>query len=179
MKPNGRRRWRKWAKRWRRGQTLAKADAILRRAKSIPLPSLSGAVAKKAKRSLPPPATRPFDPRSLVGMSQRRRKQLFHQLFDTQTDPETIYSGTWSQGGLRIGERLRPCPGCCGCKSKPAIKRALKRAGHSVYASLLKHGQAWICGKLIITIATNSINQIHTGRNHCDGSGILSAKRSK
>jgi hypothetical protein len=79
----------------------------------------------------------------------------------------------------RIGERLRSCPGCCACKSKPATKRALKRAGHPVCASLLKHGQAWICGKLIITIATNSINQIHTGRNHCDGSGILSAKRSK
>ena len=158
MKPNGRRRWRKWAKRWRRGQTLARADAILRRAKSVPLPGLSGAVAKKAKRSLPPPATCPFNPRSLVGMSQRRRKQLFHQLFDTQTDPETIYSGTWSRGGLRIGERLRPCLGCLECEPKDCDGCGF---------SLGSGEDCEVCD-------AHAIDRYVMG---CNGSGILPAKR--
>lgn len=102
MKANGRRRWRRLARKHRQKCAHDAMRAVY---------SVSQAMKDRRTgyelKPLPPPV---FSPRSLVGMSQRRRKQLYHQLFDTQTDPETIYSGTWSRGGLHIGERLRPCP---------------------------------------------------------------------
>jgi len=176
VKPNGRRRWRKRAKSLRYGLKHGWPEVL-----EWSTPKVRADLLRPRKHHsslpLPPPATHPFDPRSLVGMSEARKRSLFGREVDALPTDQRSANLVRLYHKYRIGERLRPCPGCCACKSKPAIKRALKRAGHSVYASLLKHGQAWICGKLIITIATNSINQIHTGRNHCDGSGILPAKR--
>lgn len=106
---NGMRAWRRAARKWRHKQN---------RRSGAPRADGSGRWYRRQRawfRQRPAVPHRPFTPRSLVGMSQRRRKQLYHQLFDTQTDPETIYSGTWSRGGLHIGERLRPCPGCTAC----------------------------------------------------------------
>ena len=60
-------------------------------------------------------AARPFTSRSLVGMTMGARKRAWemmgYQCFD-----------------LRIGERLRPCPGCPQCTDDPLrIVRALSR----------------------------------------------------
>jgi hypothetical protein len=68
---------------------------------------------------LPP---KPFAPRSLVGMSQRHRKALFHREFDAARETEGDNKGTVSMfvadallAKYRIGQRLRPCPGCLAC----------------------------------------------------------------
>lgn len=115
---------------------------------------------------------RPFTPRSLVGMSQAHRKWLAMFKSIGQRTDYRVECALY-----RVGERLRPCPGCCACKSKPVTQRILKRAGHPLYAKLVKPGEAWVCGALIMTEVWSSPGPIHTTLKHCDGSGVLPANR--
>ena len=57
-------------------------------------------------------------PRSLVGMSQRRRKEMFHVEFEAAREKDGTVSMFVADALLskyRIGQRLRPCPGCAEC----------------------------------------------------------------
>ena len=107
MSPNGRRAWRKWVRR-----------QDLRRKHKQPKGSVCR-MARQARRHIPlvPGVVlpKPLTARSLVGMTMGARKRAWemmgYQCFD-----------------LRIGERLRPCPGCPQCTDDPLrIVRALSR----------------------------------------------------
>ena len=53
----------------------------------------------------------PFTPRSLVGMTQGARKRKVWAAY------QTGISESWSRlcAAYRIGQKLRPCPGCVQC----------------------------------------------------------------
>ena len=150
MKSNGRRRWRKWARKvrdedarrsWPPGFIWSFANAgYLRRhnANGYAVPRSLVAVEIPAK---------PFAAMSLVGMTMGARKRWARN--DTPLKPE--YQGTkessakhrsnrylWSvmhrqgtgqilyaaaRAKYRIGERLRPCPGCNQCGPTIEVER--------------------------------------------------------
>lgn len=134
MKPNGRRRWRKWAKRaldasrrvWQR-----KNWNKWRRHRDE-------AVAHGPRGEIPP---RPFSPRSLVGMSQGARKRawvagrLDRMLFPygVTTDAcEMQSSYSWSEIRASrpfLGERLRPCPNPWRSKEDGCVLRECHGSG--------------------------------------------------
>jgi len=156
MKPNGRRRWRKWAK-GRRVKMHAHHRALY-----------TGARMRKAQPiELAPLPPRPFSPRSLVGMSQGSRKRAawdhaatMHVLRD-HSDPDQLINPEvdaeqerrWSENlkaarrHYRIGERLRPCQGCAACL---------------------------VC----IACENGTCKRRHLKNQHCDGSGVLPARKS-
>lgn len=151
---NGRRAWRRWAKRmrWRVYRKFPSGAQSRRHPASNPF----GVV--RAVADVPP---KPFAARSLVGMTSGARKRLYFSgrmtafLFGTgewthQTEMEYAYS--WQeQRAARpfLGERLRPClikgwP-CKNCA--PGSKR-------ECYAVIYR-------------------------KNPCDGSGVLPARKSR
>ena len=87
---------------------------------------------------------KPFTPRSLVGMTQGAKKRAIRRCEQLDLDP---VHRLW----FRLGQRLRPCPGCHTCM--PGVK-------------------GWHIDKVrgrfkMPTIAWS-----------CDGSGVLPARRS-
>jgi len=94
MRPNGRRSWRKWVRR-----------QDLRRKHKQPKGSVCR-MARQARRHLPlvpgVVPSEPFTARALVGMTMGARKRAWEMMGYLRSD-------------LRIGERLRPCPGCFDC----------------------------------------------------------------
>ena len=133
MTPNGRRRWRAYTKKCRYRSR--------REGKRLEL-SAAQMMARHPGRKLYPLPARPFTARSLVGMSQSARKRairaLFVELVFTSqgtaiepTDKGSRWFHLWCRGSgdaasrdpeyaalrakYRIGERLRPCPGCMEC----------------------------------------------------------------
>lgn len=53
---------------------------------------------------------KPFIPRSLVGMTQGARKRRARKVAQARgLKPYMLHEE------YRIGQRLRPCPGCCSC----------------------------------------------------------------
>lgn len=113
MSPNGRRAWRRWAKK--------RLDIVDGFVSSAWLDVQYWNKWRRHRKSLNPHRTigllppKPFTARSLVGMTMGARKRAWemmgYQCFD-----------------LRIGERLRPCPGCPQCTDDPLrIVRALSR----------------------------------------------------
>ena len=132
MSPNGRRAWRKWVRR-----------QDLRRKHKQPKGSVCR-MARQARRHIPlvPGVVlpKPLTARSLVGMSMGARKRIAWREYlawcRKNLDRELLKSATidtWDEKGLeegyqrglqaqrevrtkhRIGERLRPCPGCMEC----------------------------------------------------------------
>ena len=108
MSPNGRRAWREWVRRQN-----------LRRKHKQPKGSVCR-MARQARRHIPlvPGVVLPnhFTARSLVGMSQKARKRLRHdRLFGPNVAPTKLLLADSLTVQLHIGERLRPCPGCCAC----------------------------------------------------------------
>ena len=70
---------------------------------------------KKQPERTPLPV-KPFTARSLVGMSQKARKRLRHdRLFGPNVAPTKLLLADSLTVQLHIGERLRPCLGCCAC----------------------------------------------------------------
>lgn len=77
---------------------------------------------------------KPFTPRSLVGMTMGARKRawlsgallndyLFPGRNSTGAEHDVRSDYSWSEIrvdapylGTKLGERLRPCPGCCNCQ---------------------------------------------------------------
>lgn len=124
MKANGRRAWRKYAKREQRravGQDFYWTH------------DARGNVATHGRRHLkqfgPRPPAREFAPRSLVGMTQGARKRAWvagrlhrflfpHGVNTDALEMESAYS--WSEIRATrafLGQRLRPCPGKHGCRN--------------------------------------------------------------
>ena len=60
-------------------------------------------------------AARPFTARSLVGLSEGAKKRLRERIFCGDQLPPFALGADSVTKGLRIGERLRPCPGCMEC----------------------------------------------------------------
>lgn len=62
---------------------------------------------------------KPFTARSLVGMTTGARKRAVRraEYLTTIQDRMQWYllRGPYLRAKYRIGERLRPCPGCCSC----------------------------------------------------------------
>ena len=139
MSPNGRRAWRKWCKRAR--LRMNKHHRALYR----------GAIMRKKQPERTPLPVKPFTARSLVGMSQKARKRLRHdRLFGPNVAPTKLLLADSLTVQLHIGERLRPCPGCCACSPCNVSRIHLVRLCTSAYP-----------------------------RTICDGSGVLPARRSK
>ena len=92
-------------------------------------------------------------PRSLVGMTMgARRRRLWDEFFDEAWDGATISNFRTEAAKYRLGQRLRPCPGCHTCM--PGVK-------------------GWHIDKVrgrfkVPTIAWS-----------CDGSGVLPARAKK
>ena len=149
MKANGRRRFRKMNARFRqRGSEVVSERARTTsagKARKLILNDFWGG----DPLPLPP---RPFSPRSLVGMSMRRRKYLAWLLWST-----TPGAYDFARTHYRIGERLRPCPGCLRCRSCVGCE-VLTFEGDTCED----------CGRET-PMATES----------CDGSGVLPARRAK
>lgn len=176
MKPNGRRAWRRFAKQQRR-----KVNRRNRQTGTPWINDADGAFYRHEQKHFeqrPIVPVGPFTARSLVGMSQSARKRairaLFVELVFTSqgtaiepTDKGSRWFHLWCRGSgdaasrdpeyaalrakYRIGERLRQCPGCFHCQ--PGVK-------------------GW------------HIDRSRSGRFnmpalalHCDGSGVLLARK--
>ena len=111
MKPNGRRRWRIFARNVRQREPGCFSNdsghgALLRRhpdyAEMAPLP-------------IPDPA---FTARSLVGMTMgARKRKAFADWCRLGMRAWPTHAQRW-----RVGERLRPCPGCEKCTESPKLQ---------------------------------------------------------
>ena len=138
---------------------------------------------------------KPFTPRSLVGMTQGARKRAaWYEALRTSYDGDggpisnrklrlclsvlttKVLSVTvpteWRlevRAKYRIGEKLRPCPGCCACW------------GHRISSA---YGEiAECCGPQTSGKRKSQIKAMRkwqeTLADNCDGSGVLPARRSK
>ena len=181
MSPNGRRAWRKWVRR-----------QDLRRKHKQPKGSVCR-MARQARRHIPlvPGVVlpKPLTARSLVGMTMGARKrkarywmecERLHQ--KAQDLQEVVDRSVGRKSSLRtightpislrhhyrIGERLRPCPGCWHCRTtwqKSSIYQdaaVMHRDGcsHDDPSGFCCFGE------------TTSVTM------ECDGSGVLPARRS-
>lgn len=146
MTPNGRRAWRKWAKKQR-----YKTNRGLRRSGAEFRNDATGAWYRGQRaffEGRPSVAVKPFTARSLVGMTMGARKRRARKVAQARgLKPYMLHEE------YRIGQRLRPCPGCSLCK------------GVGCYACYPKFDQD--CDACV-----NGMNCL------CDGSGVLPAKRS-
>lgn len=108
MKPNGRRRWRKWLahKRRRRYEPAASWGRDRQRTGLARRHQGEGWAGWDLPSCLYLPASpQPtFSPRSLIGMTQGARKRAAWKSFS-------------ERARYHIGQRLRPCPGCLRCRS--------------------------------------------------------------
>ena len=59
---------------------------------------------------------KPFTSRSLVGMTQGARKRVYRNAVNTLECADVWRGDVVDRKRLRIGERLRPCPGCEECR---------------------------------------------------------------
>jgi len=172
MSPNGRRAWRRWMRRVENNPNLRPPGKSISR------------LAREGKRhlvSIPPTPAKPLTACSLVGMSQSSRKRkaravafvvinsvtffehavplasaLHERLYRERGFPrhsEEMMRVRDVRSKYRIGERLRQCPGCFHCQ--PGVK-------------------GW------------HIDRSRSGRFnmpalalHCDGSGVLPARKQK
>lgn len=129
---------------------------------------------------------RPFSPRSLVGMSMGARKRAarcaavkhpmrkrvklvwfkcwardMHRRIMTIDDEMAQRRYDDARARYRIGERLRPCPGCCTCWGADSSGEDVNKRGRS--RRELRAYRKWSA-----TLADD-----------CDGSGVLPARRPK
>lgn len=192
MKPNGRRRWRKW----------------LRRHTSTLRPHVS-----EFRRHWPPldplPAT-PFAARSLCGMSESAKKRAacvdvfgVPRWAPKAGDhlPDIGRMVAKSRRSYRIGERLRPCPGCKAC----GVRRFRKVGGFGDGTAYIEHrpgqcrmyrqrGKRWLfspnIGRLWLAaryyplstceayVAAGAWEEL-VSEHDCHGSGVLLARQER
>lgn len=176
MKANGRRRWRKWSARSRqRYRRTAKREGYklhpdeLKKHKGVHLKE------RKVCGILPPLHAREFSARSLCGMTQGARKRAARICpgciecrnvipeidFGLRCDSSGVFAQSPEQWRRRykIGQRLRPCPGCESCLGRECIG----------------------CegGQLFEGDVCERCRRTATGERICDGSGVLPAKRHR
>jgi hypothetical protein len=114
-------------------------------------------------------ANKPFTARSLVGMSEGAKKRLRERIFCGDQLPPFALGADSLTKGLRIGERLRPCPGCYACW------------GHRISSA---YGEiAECCGPQTSGKRKSQIKAMRkwqeTLADNCDGSGVLPARKAK
>ena len=166
MSPTGRRRFRKMNRRFRqRGPAKVRERAR----------QTNGGKARKmilvqwwGRDPLPLPP-KPFTPRSLVGMSQKARKRLRHdRLFGPNVAPTKLLLADSLTVQLHIGERLRPCLGCCACWGCSAV---------TILGEITE-----CCGPKTRGKSRRQIRAMRKWEarmwDDCDGSGVLPARRA-
>ena len=204
MKPNGRRAWRRFAKQQRR-----KVNRKNRETGTPWINDADGAFYRHEQRffeqrpTLPP---KPLTTRSIVGMSEGAKKRIRERIFCGDQPPPFALGADSVTKGLRIGERLRPCPGCPECADDPlrivrALSRRMKirveirRCNSAIIpnkfdylAMLHRPGPNWnpVCGfgpmrhdavrALCDVILREGAEEFPIVS--CDGSGVLPARRS-
>ena len=120
MSPNGLRRWRRYAKKCR---YRSRKEGKVSNATGASLRALFFAARIHPNYAVPP---KPFTSRSIVGMSGSAKKRAVRREFDSVPCPDYISTtqdrmqwyllrGPYLRSKYHIGERLRPCPGCCAC----------------------------------------------------------------
>ena len=102
MSPNGLRRWRRYAKKCR---YRSRKEGKVSNATGASLRALFFAARIHPNYAVPP---KPFTSRSIVGMTQGSRKRAIARCEQLDLDP---VHRLW----FRLGQRLRPCPGCPKC----------------------------------------------------------------
>jgi len=124
-------------------------------------------------------ANKPFTARSLVGMTMgaRKRAWLSNALYPVVFPSGIVTDETEMQAGYSwpeirddwplLGERLRPCPGCCACW------------GHRISSA---YGEiAECCGPQTSGKRKSQIKAMRkwqeTLADDCDGSGVLPARK--
>lgn len=139
MNPNGMRAWRRFARSVRRKQNRAS-----RASRALWIADGTGRWYRRQQgffKQRPSVPARVFSPRSLVGMTMgarkraariacvkhpfklRRLKLLWFKCFcrdaagrqETEQDRKSLALYADQRSKYRIGQRLRPCPGCCAC----------------------------------------------------------------
>lgn len=186
MKANGRRAWRKWAKRARWSGQYNWNN--LRRHPWVGVPPL-----------VPPtPARRPFSPRSLVGQTMgvrkrqaRRAKEAALSLlagFGKQADPIKL---AMLRPLYRIGERLRPCNGAAGCFRCRPVEDGTCSFCHCEGCECdpqrcsMPGCPYWVCLACVCCGSCPECAggvpewQEEDGSEVCDGSGVLPARRPR
>ena len=127
-------------------------------------------------------------PRSLVGMTMgARRRRLWNEFFDEAWDGATIDDFRTESAKYRLGQRLRPCPGCHTCGS--SVRRFAPTAGwKSPRKWVLWDGaQLWMIArtwkrKCAIPNLSDYLAAVEDGtwkELFCDGSGVLTARAKK
>ena len=143
-------------------------------------------------------------PRSLVGMTMgARRRRLWNEFFDEAWDGATIDDFRTEAAKYRIGQRLRPCPGCDKCTNSPRLQvigwvrriggrakltrifsRWYQRAEYLLM--IYRPGPTWNpAAGGGVTKAEAWANMCNCLRDHdelnvvCDGSGVLPARARK
>ena len=105
--------------------------------------------------TLMPP--KPFTARSLVGMSMGARKRAYRAAVAELEQAEVWRGDVVDRKRLRIGERLRPCPGCLRCRSCSGCE-VLEFEGERCAR----------CGK-----------ECPSEPTQCDGSGVLPSRKQR
>lgn len=192
MSPNGRRAWRRWAKK--------RLDIVDGFVSSAWLDVQYWNKWRRHRKSLNPHRTigllppKPFTARSLVGMTMGARKRAaYYEALRMTAD-----GGPISNRALRcclrtaltpavlansvpldyrmevrakyhIGERLRPCPGCCACW------------GRRISSAYGEHAEC--CGPQTSGKRKSQINAMRKWQeklaDDCNGSGVMPARKSK
>ena len=114
-------------------------------------------------------AARPFTARSLVGLSEGAKKRLRERIFCGEQLPPFALGADSVTKGLRIGERLRPCPGCWNCQTTWQ-----QSSIYSQTAVMHRHGcshddPSGLC----------CFGETVPVKMECDGSGVLPARKQK
>lgn len=174
MKANGMRAWRATARRWRRKQNRAN--------RMIGAPWINDASGRWYRRQRafyhqrPVIQPRPFSERSLVGMTMgaRKRAALSELMAAAQTPEPREVAGQvldFARREYRIGQRLRPCPGCPDCVTQMQDRWV---DGRRVEGEAVRHRNGcshddrsgYCCFGDVIRLV-----------GYCDGSGVLPARR--
>lgn len=121
-----------------------------------------------------------MDARKLVGISQRRRKEMFHVEFEAARNNDGTVSMFVADALLskyRIGQRLRPCKGCAQCMKCSCGNVA---ACIGLYDPFSKHQpEAPACDECCGHGCEDGYCYKLDTFFPCDGSGVLPAKKAK
>ena len=128
---------------------------------------------------------RPFTSRSLVGMSMGARKRAHRAAMVGLDYEDGVRFTLTTSTKYHIGERLRPCPGCCACKSHMLKMCELRRAypatvkQHPQHLRRIIERRSWRCGVMVMHDDADSSDHLHRTDTHCDGSGVLPSRKDK
>ena len=198
MKPNGRRAWRRFAKQQRR-----KVNRRNRQTGTPWINDADGAFYRHEQKHFeqrPIVPVGPFTARSLVGMTMGERKRVYRNAVNTLECADVWRGDVVDRKRLRIGERLRPCPGCPKC----GVLRFRRIGGFGDNTACVEHRLSTGQSRLIRSIGIpwrysrdrrrsksapfhpldRCVELVDAGQwtldpELCDGSGVLPARKAK